>query len=262
MSFVVSKDGTRIAYTTVGQGPAVLLVDGAMCHHAFGPMPALAALLADDYSVVTYDRRGRGESNDTLPYAVEREVEDIEALLDTAGGSAFVYGISSGAALALEAALRLPEKIRRLALYEPPYNPDPADRPVWSAYVHELGSALAENRRGDAPALFMSLVGMPEEQLAGMRQSPVWAAFEAIAPTLAYDAAVLGHNERTAPLARAEKVTVSSLIMNGGASYPFMHDTAQALARHIPGAEHRVLDGQTHDLSPDIAATVLKEFFR
>jgi pimeloyl-ACP methyl ester carboxylesterase len=128
--------------------------------------------------------------------------------------------------------------------------------------VQQLGAALAENRRGDAPALFMSLVGMPPEQLAGMRQSPIWPAFEAIAPTLAYDAAVLGQDERSAPLARAGQVTMPALVMNGGASFPFMRETAQALASHMPNATYRELEGQTHELSAQVAADVLKEFFR
>lgn len=261
MSFAKSHDGTHIAYTITGAGPAVVLVDGAMCYRAFGPMPALSALLAADFTVVTYDRRGRGESGDQQPFAVQREVEDLAAVIEAAGGSAFVYGVSSGAALALEAALQVPSMIRKLALYEPPYNADPADLPAWREYVTELERALTDQRFGDAPALFMTFVGMPPEQLAGMRQSPIWPVFESIAPTLAYDAAVLGREGRAAPLDRVKNIAMPTLVMNGDASYPFMHETAAALAQHIPNARHRVLTGQTHDLSAEVAASILKEFF-
>lgn len=261
MSFATSHDGTHIAYTTVGAGPVVVLVDGAMCYRAFGPMTPLSALLAADFTVVTYDRRGRGESGDRQPFAVQREVEDIAAVINAVGGSAFVYGVSSGAALALEAALQLPSMIQKLALYEPPYNADPAEFPAWRAYVTELEQAITEQRFSDAPALFMTFVGMPPEQLAGMRQSPIWPAFESIAPTLAYDAAVLGRENRAAPLDRVKDIAMPTLVMNGDSSYPFMHETAAALAQHIPHARHRVLAGQTHDLPAEVAAPILKEFF-
>ncbi|MGE5224757.1 MAG: alpha/beta fold hydrolase [Omnitrophica WOR_2 bacterium] len=155
MRKVTSKDGTQIAYDTQGAGPAVLLVDGAMCYRGFGPMPGLSKLLAPDFTVYTYDRRGRGDSSNTQPYAVEREVEDIEALIQEAGGSACVYGISSGACLALEAAMKLQTGIRKLALYEPPYNNEPAARQPWKDYTMNLAKLLAANRNGDAAALFM-----------------------------------------------------------------------------------------------------------
>jgi pimeloyl-ACP methyl ester carboxylesterase len=129
MGKVTSKDGTTIAFDHSGQGPAIILVDGAMCYRAFGPMGPLAALLAPHFTVITYDRRGRGESSDTKPYAVEREVEDIEALINQADGSAFLFGVSSGGCLALEATLRLGTKVKGLAIYEAPYSSDPADRP-------------------------------------------------------------------------------------------------------------------------------------
>ena len=261
MSTMQSKDGTTIAYEKSGQGPALILVDGALCHRAFGPMRPLSALLASDFTVFIYDRRGRGESGDTQPYAVEREIEDIEALINAAGGSAFIYGVSSGGALAIEAAIRLGDRIRKLALYEAPYNADASTRQEWKAYTRQLNQALAEGCRGDAAALFMQFVGMPGEQLEGMRQAPVWPMFEAVAPTLAYDAAVLGE-ERVPPTARAARIAVPTLVMNGGAGFPFMRDTAVALADAIPNGHHRVLEGQTHDAAADAVAPVLVEFFR
>ena len=159
MPTVTSSDGTSIAYDQAGAGPAVILVDGALCFRAFGPLGALAALLAPHCTVLTYDRRGRGESGDTAPYAVEREVEDIAALITAAGGAAGLYGISSGAFLALEAARRLPGTITRLALYEPPASLDAAGIQRFTDYRAQLDALLAAGRRGDAVTLFMRLVG-------------------------------------------------------------------------------------------------------
>ena len=258
MPKVTSKDGTGIAYEKTGQGSSVILVDGAMCSRAFGPMPGLAPLLAKDFTVYIYDRRGRNESSDTQPYAVEREVEDIEALIDEAGGSAFVFGTSSGGALALEAAFKLDGKIKKLAMYEPPYNADVKVQQMWKEYRKQLAELLSAGRRGDAAELFMASVGTPAEQIAGMRMAPVWSAFEAVAPTLAYDAAVMG--DQSVPTERAASVRVPTLVMNGTA-IPFMLDTANALAKAIPHAQHRTLEGQTHDIALDVLAPVLIEFF-
>lgn len=258
MSMITSKDGTSIAFDKSGNGPALILVDGALCHRTFGPMGALAPLLASHFTVFKYDRRGRGESGDTLPYAVEREVEDIGALIQEAGGAAFVYGTSSGAALALEAAIRgIP--INKLAMYEPPYNSDETARRNMVAYTTDLAQLLADGKRGDAAARFMSYVGTPPEAIAGMRHAPMWPGFEAVAPTLAYDGAILGDGR--VPVERAASVTIPTLVMAGGATFPFMHETAKALQAAIPNAQYRVLEGQTHDLAADAAAPALIEFF-
>src|ERR1044071_9013340 len=170
MNKVTSKDGTAIAYDKRGKGPAVILVDGALCFRSFGPMTHLAELLAPHFTVYNYDRRGRGDSGDTQPYSLEREVEDLEALIKEAGGSAFVYGISSGGALALEAALKLGNQIKKLAIYEPPYDSDKVVGQAWKEYRKQLGEFLAEGRRGDAAALFMRSVGTPRRPSA--RNSP------------------------------------------------------------------------------------------
>ncbi len=260
MSQVVSKDGTKIAYENMGQGPVVVLVDGALAYRGnFGLVP-LAAALSQNFTAYTYDRRGRGESTDMQPYSVEREIEDIEALIDAAGGSAFVFGISSGAALAMEAAIKLGNKIRKLAMYEPPYNSDEAFRQAWREYKRELKELLEAGRRDDAVALFMMLTGMPANRVPEMRQDPMWPMWEAVAPTLAYDAAVMGE-DASIPTKRAASVAVPTLIMDGGASYPFMHNTAIAFANAIPNAQHRTLEGQTHDVATEVLAPVLKEFF-
>jgi pimeloyl-ACP methyl ester carboxylesterase len=259
MKKVTSNDGTEIVYDERGSGPAVILVDGALCYRSFGPMPHLAELLAPHFTVYNYDRRGRGDSGDTQPYALAREVEDIEALIQEANGSALVFGTSSGGCLALEAAIKLGGKIKKLAMYEPPYNSENAAEQAWKEYRKQLADLLAAGRRGDAAALFMKSVGTPDDQIEGMRQAPIWSVFEAVAPTLAYDAAVLGE-DRSVPTKRAAKVAVPTLVMNGTA-IPFMLDTAQALASAIPHAQHRTLEGQTHDVNLEVLAPVLVEFF-
>jgi pimeloyl-ACP methyl ester carboxylesterase len=210
--------------------------------------------------VFHYDRRGRGDSTDTQPYAVEREIEDIDALITEAGESAFVFGISSGAALAMEAAINLGDKVKKLAMYEAPYNDDEAARQAWKAYRKQLADVLAQERRGDALALFMMLVGMPADHLEAVRQHPMWPMWEAVAPTLAYDAAVMGE-DASVPTGKAANVAVPALVMDGGASYPFMHVTALALAMVMPHAQHRTLEGQTHEVPPQALAPVLAEFF-
>jgi pimeloyl-ACP methyl ester carboxylesterase len=258
---VPSKDGTPIAFEQTGEGPAIILAGGAIQHRSIDPQTAkLAAFLAQDFSVFHYDRRGRGDSGDTLPYAVEREIEDLEALINEAGGAAFVFGMSSGAALALQAATRLGYKIKKLALYEAPYNSEASARQDWQEYTKQLRELLAADRRGEAVALFMKLVGMPASQLEGMQHADVWPMFEAVAPTLAYDAAAMGE-DASAPTELAARVAVPALVMDGGASDAFMHDTAMALANAIPNAQRRTLEGQTHNVPPDVLAPVLAEFF-
>lgn len=264
MSTVRSKDGTTIAFDQAGAGPALILVGGAFEQRAMDSETAqLAALplLAEHFSVFHYDRRGRGDSTDTQPYAVEREIEDIEALIDAAGGEACVFGISSGAALALEAALALGSKVKKLAMYEAPYNDDNAARQAWIQYRRQLDAVLAEGRRGDAIGLFMMLLGVPADHLDQMHQYPIWPMWEGIAPTLAYDAAALG-KDASVPTKRAAGLAIPALIIDGSASYPFMHIAAITLANAIPNAQQRTLEGQTHEVAAEALAPVLVEFFR
>jgi pimeloyl-ACP methyl ester carboxylesterase len=263
MTKVASKDGTQIDYDKKGQGPAVILVDGAMGYRALGFGNQLADLLSKRFTVYTYDRRGRGESGNTMPYALGREAEDIGALIDAAGGSAFVYGISSGACLALEAATRLGSKVKKLALYEPPYDSDPAAVQPWKEYRQKLSDLLRADRRGDAVTLFMHFVGTPKEMIDGMRQSPAWTAMESVAPTLMYDADDIG-DDRSVPVKTVAGISVPTLVMDGGANLqimPFMSKTADALAAAMPNAQRRTLDGQTHAVNAEALAPVLVEFF-
>lgn len=261
MKTVTSKDGTTIGFDQYGQGPTVILVGGALQHRAFDPGTArLASQLADHFTVLHYDRRGRGDSTNTLPFAVEREIEDIDALVNAGGGSAFLFGMSSGGALAMEAAIALGDKIKKLAVYEIPYNDDATARQAWREYATNLNAALAANCPGDAAALFLKLVGTPAEQIEGMRHAPVWSTFEAVAPTLAYDAAVLGE-ESAVPREQAARVRVPTLVMSGGDSFPFMGETARTLSQTIPHARLYTLEGQTHNVDPDSLVPMLAEFF-
>ncbi len=267
MQTVTSSDGTQIAYDVQGAGPALILVDGALCYRSFGPMPGLAKLLEPHFTVYTYDRRGRGDSGNTKSdpsQIVECEVDDIAGLIREAGGSAYLFGASSGAVLAMEAAIRLGEgKVKKLAMYEAPFDSEPDAPQAWKAYRQQLNDLLAENRRGDMAALFMQFVGTPVEMVAGMRQSPMWPMFEAVAPTLMNDAADLGE-DRAVPTHRAAKVSIPALVMNGGESRtiaPFMVDTAQALAKAMPKGQYRELPGQRHDVDVAVLAPVLVEFF-
>ncbi|TMD97240.1 MAG: alpha/beta hydrolase [Chloroflexi bacterium] len=262
MNKVRSADGTIIAFDQLGKGPALILVGGALEQRAMDSATAqLAPLLAGHFTVLHYDRRGRGDSTDTPPYAVEREIEDIEALVNQAGGSAFLFGISSGAALAMEAAIKLGDKVKKLAMDEAPYNDDEAARQAWKAYRKQLADVLAQGRRGDALGLFMMLTGMPAEHLDRVRQYPLWPMWEAVAPTLAYDAAAMGE-DASVPTEKAASVTVPALVMDGSASeFSFMHTTALALARAMPHAQHRTLEGQSHEDAASALAPVLVEFF-
>src|SRR5438552_9980272 len=261
MTTLKSKDGTTIAFDQQGHGPALILVNGAMSTRSDGSKPELARLLAEHFTVYAYDRRGRGDSADTKPYAVNREIEDIDALIDAAGGFAFLYGHSSGGCLALEATVELGDRVKKLAIYEAPYNDDPAAQKAWGEYIKNLTEALAADRRGDAVALFMAYVGMPASQIEGMRHAPFWAGMEAIAPTLAYDHTAIMGKDGSIPRERAARVHVPTPVMSGGSGAPFMKETARTLSQVIPAAKLRTLEGQAHDVQPDALAPVLVEFF-
>ena len=259
---VSSKDGTTIVFDRTGRGPALVLVGGALNDRGSGA--ALGALLAPSFTAYTYDRRGRGDSGDTPPYAVEREVEDIEALVAEAGGSAFLMGHSSGAALVIETAARI-GGIGKIALYEPPYNVDDTRPPIPRDYVAHLGALVAEDRRGDAVEYFMVTgVGLPPEAAAQMRGAPFWPSLEAVAHTLPYDGRVMGLDraDRSLPVERWKAITARALVMDGGASPGWARNAVRAVADALPNAERRTLPGQTHEVDPAVLAQVMIEFFK
>ncbi|MFE6332835.1 alpha/beta fold hydrolase [Streptomyces sp. NPDC057806] len=252
-----SRDGTSLAYESTGDGPAVVLVSGAMSTGA--TLAPLAGSLAErGLTAVTYDRRGRGGSGDTAPYDVAREVEDLAALIEAVGGEAALCGVSSGGALALEAAASgLP--VRQVAVYETPFTVYEGGSAEWATYTERLTEALGEGRRGDAVELFLRLTGLAEAMIQGARQSPMWAGMEAIAPSLAYDAAVLGDGD--VPRERLAAIAVPVLAVAGGESPAWMREAAQAVAEAAPKGAYRSLPGQTHMVEPQVLGPALAEFF-
>jgi pimeloyl-ACP methyl ester carboxylesterase len=256
MDTVRSSDGTTIAFDRLGAGTPVVLVSGASTARTVHAQ--LAGLLAADLAVVNYDRRGRGDSGDTPPYTIQREVEDLHAVIAAAGGAAAVFGNSSGAVLALHAAAAgLP--ITRLALWEPPFMTDPDAPRRQRAYVARLTELLETGRRGDAMALFMTSIGLPEEMIAGMRNAPMWPGMEALAPTLAYDATIMG--DSMVPTGLVASVKVPTLVLDGSDTGAWAASSARALTAALPDPHHRTLDGQAHNVAWDVLAPVLKEFF-
>lgn len=259
---VTSKDGTSIAYDRSGAGPALILVGGALSERsAWAPV---AKLLAPHFTVVAYDRRGRGDSGDTAPYAVAREIEDIEALIDDAGGTAFLHGQSSGAVLSLEATVRLPEKVQKLSLYEPPFIIDDSRPPPPEGFAEHIAELLAADSRGEAVEYWMTdIVGAPAEMVIEMKRAPMWPALEAVAHTLPYDIAVLGDGMSGKPLPaeRWAAMTAPVLVMDGGASPAWIRHTAETLADTLPYGEHKSLPGQTHSAKPELLGPALEQFF-
>lgn len=257
MRTALSADGTEIAFDKTGDGPPVILVVGAFNDRATGA--PLATALESQFTVFNYDRRGRGESGDTQPYSVEREVEDLDALIREAGGAAHVFGYSSGGTLALEAAAQ-GLSITKLAVYEAPFMVGGAAPRPPKDMAGQLATLVTAGRRGDAVELFQTrLVGIPEEVVVLMRHAPFRPALEATAHTLVYEASIVG--DLSLPAARLKFIKSPTLVVYGGASPAFMGSGATALADALPDGHVRRLDGQTHDIVPSALAPVLMEFF-
>ncbi len=259
MRTVISKDGTAIAYDKIGTGPSVILFDGAFCSRNFGLMPKLASLLAQNFTVYAYDRRARGDSGDTKPYAVEREIEDLDVMIQEAGESAFVFSISSGAILALRAAAS-GLNIKKLAVYEPPFmvgNPKhlpPADHNA------QLTKLIGDDRRGDAVKYFMTkVIGMPAIMPAIMQFLPLWSRMKENAPSLPYDSAVAG--DFTLPGDLLSSITTPTLVVGGEKSQEVLRKSVHAVVESIPNATLCMLEKQTHNVSAKILAPALIEFF-
>ena len=255
---ITSKDGTTIAWERSGSGPALILVDGALCSRAFGPSPRLASLLARHFTVYTYDRRGRGESGNAQPYSPAREVEDIAALVDAAGGSASLLGLSSGGALAVEAAAS-GARVDKVIAYEPPYVHE-AEAGDAVAHEEHLAALVAAGKRGAAVTYFMKdMVGAPPPVVVMMRLMPwVWRKLVAVAHTLPYDAAVM--TGFRVPRARFASIRTPVLVLNGSKTDPRLKEAARVLAAVIPGGRHGELPGQTHNVQPAALAPAVVEF--
>ncbi len=256
METVRSADGTTIAFERVGDGPALVLVVGAFCDRL--TTSSLASALAPDFTVHSYDRRGRGDSGDTQPYAVDREIEDLDALIAAAGGSALVFGHSSGAAIALLAAAE-GLAITRLAVHEPPYITDDTRPHPAADLVERVRGLVASGRRGDAAALFLTEgVNVPPAGVAAMREAPSWPGLEALAHTLPYDVTVLG--DFAVPVGRLAKIGVPTLVTDGANSPDWARNSVRAVADTVPGARHLSLAGQDHGVADDVLAPLLVEF--
>lgn len=275
LQYVTSKDGTSIAHRASGTGPVVILVSGALGTGTAPMSSAIGAPLTSDHTVIDYDRRGRGHSGDTEPYAVAREVEDIEALIDAHGGRAAVFGFSSGAALALAAADGLGDRVGAVAVYEPPFIIDDSRPPLPADYVERIRAFVAAGRRDQAVALFMTdAVGIPAEYVDAMKNAPAapvaegevpppsWADMEKVAHTLAYDGLVMGDTMSGKPLPAGLWGGVSApvLVVGGGESEPFMRAGAESAAGLLPSGEYRELPGQNHQVDPAALAPLLREF--
>jgi pimeloyl-ACP methyl ester carboxylesterase len=256
---VKSADGTVIAFETTGKGPPLILVGGAFSDRSAQTSGApLAALLAHRFTVFNYDRRGRGGSADTPPYAIERELDDLSALITAAGGSASVFGNSSGGLLGLDAAAR-GLSIPKLALFEPPLILDASRAKVFEGLALQLDEAAKAGRRADAVELFLTQVmQMPAPVIAQMRQAPVWPGLERLAHTLTYDLRITARG--AARLEQAPAVRAATLVLEGGASPPWMRQAMQTLARAVPHAQQRTLEGQTHAVDTQVLARALEEF--
>ncbi|WP_196469030.1 alpha/beta fold hydrolase [Planomonospora sp. ID91781] len=257
MTTVTSHDGTRIALEQVGAGPTLVMVDAAGGFRGFGPMGPLAERLVDRFTVVTYDRRGRGESGDTPPYAVRREIEDLAAVIEASGGSAFVHGFSSGAVLGLlAAAAGVP--ISMLSLLEPPIDLDRSsqegDQGDLAAEIDELVTA---GRRADAVEHFHRSIGVPEEMTAGMRQAPFFPMLEGIAHTLAYDSRMTSALSHDA----LRFVTVPALVISSESSDDRLRGWAEGAAAALPRGRHLALKGDWHGVPDDVLAPALVGFF-
>lgn len=266
MQTVTSKDGTTIAFDKVGSGPAVILVNGAIAYRAFDPSLAqLAELLGQHFTVYNYDRRGRGDSGDTTPFAKEREIEDLQALIEDAGGRAEVFGISSGGVLSLDAAA-VTSGITRVVVYEPALIVDDSRRPVPADYAEHLTTLAAEGKRDEAVEYFLTqAVGIPAEYIGGMKQDhATWSGMTGVAHTIAYDAAFVGNVMQGKPLPpdRWGQVTMPVLVADGGASDAWIRHGADALAKVLPHASRQTLEGQTHMVDPNVLAPVITEFFK
>lgn len=262
MPTVTSADGTTIAHDAQGDGPPLILVGAVLSTRATDPHYAgLQDALASSHTVVTYDRRGRGESGSTAPFAPEREIEDIAALIEAVGGSAALFGSSSGGVIALHAARAL-DNVTHLAVFEPPLTIDDSRPPIPADYVEHLDALIAEGRRSDAVEhLMTAAIGVPAQYLEPMKQDPSWQAFEAVAHTIAHDGRFAAPTMAGEPLpAEWADLTIPVLVATGELSEPFFHDGNRALADLLPNGRHEVVPGQQHAFDPAVLAPILGAF--
>ena len=261
--FATSADSTPIAYEVTGSGPTLVIVEGALCHRAMGAFDELAPIMADRFTVVGYDRRGRGESSPgRSPYAVQREVEDLVAVLESVDPQASVFGGSSGAALSLEAARQGLLK-SRLAVYEPPFILDGSHAPDDPGFTDHLRALLAGGHRTRAVKAFLRLLGVPAPVVTVMPLLPMWKKLTASADTLPNDFEIVSPYRRGQPLPDRHyaAIGVPTLLVAGGKSPAYMQNAPVAIAAQIPGAATVILAGQTHEVKAKALAPVLASHF-
>ncbi len=260
MKTVISKDGTSIVYEKFGSGEPLILIDGALCYRSFGPMPKFAPLLAKHFTVFMYDRRGRGDSTDMKPYSVDREVEDMEALINEAGGSAFLLGLSSGAGLAIRAAEK-GLKIKKMALYEPPFVRDKNSSELPVDHEAELKKILATGNRSKAVKYFMvTMVGAPAIAAFIMQLMPMWKKLKGVAHTLPYDSAIMG--DWSVPEEKISSIKIPTLIAGGGKSPATLRNPVELIAKLLPNGTLKILEGQTHNVKAEVIIPAATEFFK
>ncbi|WP_227981837.1 alpha/beta fold hydrolase [Nocardia spumae] len=256
MRTTLSKDGTNVAYDVRGDGPALIYITGATCFRTFRPVVADAKVFATAFTVYTYDRRGRGDSGDTLPYRVANEIEDVEAMIDAAGGRAHLYGHSSGAALALEAALRLPRKVDRVVIYDASYVHDEPERAAYATLSRHVGSLLDRGENSRAIKQFLCGIGMPRFFVHLLPVVPGWTTMKALAPTLRYDIALTAD---LPPVDRFTEIEVPVQVLAGGRSPAGLLDVARSIAEAVPGSGYRVLDAQDHMADAKVLLPILRD---
>lgn len=258
MNTVISKDGTRIAYKKNGTGPVVILVDGAFCSKEFGPMPKLAPFLTQNFTVFTYDRRARGESGDTKPYAIEREIEDIDALIQFAGGAVCLFGISSGAILAMHAAA-YGLSVIKLALFEPPFVANP-NKHRTSNGNQQLSHLISEGKRGEACSFYLTkIIGAPFFIPFILRLTPNWTKMKANANSLPYDATICGDFQIPGDV--VSRITIPVIVIDSNKSPHPLRNAAHEVHKAMPNSLQKTLNGKVHDAPPEVLAPELIQFF-
>jgi len=260
MQFIHSKDNTPIAYEISGSGPLLIIVTGALNFHNFGVPGEMVPFLQDQFTVLTYDRRGRGQSGDTPPYSIEKEVQDLVSLIDHHGDKAHLYGHSAGAALALFTAAASPEKVLKVAAYEPPLSGGWLERTMTDILIRQIGKQVARGENLAVVKRFMRFVGMDEQLIKDTLESEHGQTIIDMAATIAYEAEIQKASKAFLE-DRAKNLPMPVLMLAGTKSFKTAPDIMTSFTRAIPQAESRLLEEQTHSVEAAVLAPILESFF-
>lgn len=255
--YVTSKDGTQIAYDVMGSGPVLIYITGASCFRKFPPVLEDVKVFSKDFTVYNFDRRGRGDSSDTQPYSVEKEIEDIEALIEVSSGKALLYGHSSGAVLALEAAYKL-KNVEKIIVYDVPYVATETEKSTYKALSDKVLTQLSLRNNKKAMKTFLSGIGMPKLFVWLLPFFPGWEIMHQLAPTLAYD---IDLTKNFAPLDRLKDIEIPTLVLAGSKSPENIRVVARQIAKAIPMANYEEIDGQDHMVSAKVLLPIFNKFF-